>query len=104
MCDKIPGTILVQQTPNPNARKFVLPQRIFAQPQNFANGASAAQHPLATQLFALPGVYNVFWVQDFVTINKQPDAPWDVLERATIQIITNYLDNSTLQIFNNPSD
>ena len=71
--------IFVQETPNPNARKFVLPQLFFAEPANFPSVEAAAAHPLAAQLFALGGIYNVFWVQDFVTINKYPEVAWDPL-------------------------
>jgi hypothetical protein len=78
-------------TPNPNARKFVLPEKLFAIPQNFASVAAANAHPLAAHLFALNGVYNVFLVQDFVTVNKRPDVPWDALEEPIERIILDYL-------------
>ncbi|MEZ4831063.1 MAG: NifU N-terminal domain-containing protein [Caldilineaceae bacterium] len=67
----------VQQTPNPNARKFVLPQKMFDRPlnisaDNVSSAEQATQHPLALQLLALESIYNVFMVQDFVTVNKYP--------------------------------
>ncbi len=72
-------SIRVQQTPNPNARKFILPNRRFPRSLNVSDRETAAEHPLAAQLFALEGVYNVFWAQDFVTVNKLPAAAWDAL-------------------------
>lgn len=83
--------IQVQQTPNPNARKFILPGARFAEPLSFADSTTAAGHPLAAALFTLGGIYNVFMVQDFVTVNKYPDVDWDGLEAAIRATIAAYL-------------
>lgn len=77
-------------TPNPNARKYVLPEKRFAAPRNFATAAAADADPLAVRLMALEGVYNVFYTQDFVTINKRPEAPWEPLETQVLDILTAY--------------
>ena len=84
-------SVQVQQTPNPNAMKFTLPERIFPSPQSFASGDAAAAHPLAAAIFALGGVYNVFMVQDFVTVNKLPDVEWSVLTVPVQTCIAEYL-------------
>jgi hypothetical protein len=84
-------SIQVQKTPNPNARKFVLPEKCFIQPLNVANAEAAAHDLLAARLFALDGVYNVFMVQDFVTINKLPDVPWEPLEAKVKVILAEFL-------------
>ncbi len=72
-------SVQAKPTPNPNAMKFVLPERIFPNPLSFASAQEAAAHPLAAAIFALGGVYNVFMVQDFVTVNKLPDVAWEEL-------------------------
>ena len=82
-----------QATPNPNAMKFVLPERRFAQPQNFASADAASDHPLAAQLFRLEGVYNVFMVQDFVTVNKRADVPWEAIADGAAALIGSYFDS-----------
>lgn len=69
-------SVIVQPTPNPNAMKFVLSRVHFARPLSFAGAEAAAGHPLAAQLFAAGGVYNVFMAQDFVTVNKLPEGDW----------------------------
>ena len=69
----------VHQTPNPNARKFILPGVRFPAPRNFSSAEAAKEHALAAALFAIDGVYNVFLAQDFVTVNKRPDASWNSL-------------------------
>ena len=79
--------IVVQKTPNPNALKFVLPFKFSPNPLNVSTKGAAAVHPLAAKLFALDGVYNVFMVQDFVTINKLPDCPWEPLTDDVVAIL-----------------
>ena len=84
--------ITVQETPNPNARKFVLPTAHFSGPVNFPSTESAADDPLAAALFALGGIYNVFWVQDFVTVNKYPDVPWEPLSDRVEAVLCDYFE------------
>lgn len=73
-------------TPNPNARKFTLEHR-FEGSHNYAKLEQAAGNALARDLFAVPGVTNVFMVANFVTVNKAPSVVWEELEPSIIQII-----------------
>lgn len=73
-------TITPSSTPNPNARKFTLNRPVGATMLNLRTAAEAANHPLALDLFALPGVTNIFLTADFVTVNKRPDVSWETLE------------------------
>ena len=84
-------TVQVQPTPNPNAMKFLLGLTVFARPLSFPNAEAAQGHSPAEGIFALPGVYNVFMVQDFVTVNKLPDVPWEPLAAAVQTILADYL-------------
>jgi hypothetical protein len=86
--------IRMQSTPNPNARKFILPEQWFSHPQNFASVEAAAAHPLAMRLFALGGIYNVFLVQDFVTVNKLPNVAWEALEEQIKLTMIDYVHES----------
>jgi len=70
------SSVEIQSTPNPNARKFVLPMVAFDGPLSFADVDTAAAHPLAARLFALGAIYNVFMVKNFITVNKLPAADW----------------------------
>ncbi|MBC8107328.1 MAG: NifU N-terminal domain-containing protein [Anaerolineae bacterium] len=65
-----------QPTPNPNALKFVLDRAISENPVSFFTAASANGHPLATRLFAIPGVTTLLLLNDFVTVNKSPEKAW----------------------------
>ena len=82
--------VIIQQTPNPNAFKFVFPEKIFPTPLSFPSAEKAQAHPLAAELFALGSIYNVFMAQDFVTVNKLPDVPWDEIQTRIQSIIEQY--------------
>ena len=66
--------IETEGTPNPATLKF-LPGRYVmgAGTADFASPASAERSPLASALFALPGVARVFLGGDFITVTKTDD-------------------------------
>ena len=72
--------IETEGTPNPATLKF-LPGRdvMGAGTADFAGPDLAAQSPLATALFELPGVARVFLGSDFVTVTKNDLADWQGL-------------------------
>jgi len=72
--------IETEGTPNPATLKF-LPGRdvMGAGTADFAGPDLAARSPLATALFALPGVARVFLGGDFVTVTKSDLADWQAL-------------------------
>jgi hypothetical protein len=82
--------VRVQETPNPNAHKYVLAEKHFEQSLNFSSEETASGNRLASDLYTLNGVYNVFMAQDFVTINKLPDADWATLDAAVITVLNGY--------------
>lgn len=84
-------SVQIQPTPNPNAHKYVLPSVHFSAPVNVSSVEEAASHPLAARLFALANVYNVFLVQDFVTVNKVADAEWQEVDEKVTTIIEAFL-------------
>ena len=72
--------IETEGTPNPATLKF-LPGRdvMGASTADFAGPDTAARSPLATALFALPGVARVFLGGDFVTVTKSDISDWQAL-------------------------
>lgn len=62
-------------SPNPNALKFVL-DTTLPDTISFASADEAAGSPFAA-IFDAPGVASIFGVNDFVTVNRQPDADWE---------------------------
>ena len=63
-------------SPNPNALKFEL-DITLPETMNFASADEAAGNAFAADVFAAPGVVSIFGVNDFVTVNRQPDADWE---------------------------
>jgi hypothetical protein len=66
----------IQPTPNPNAVKMVLDREIADRPTSFLQASAASGHPLASKIFAIPGVSSLLLLGDFVTVNKSPNARW----------------------------
>lgn len=77
----------VQPTPNPNATKYVLDRSISDRPTSFFDAASAKDHPVASRLFAIPGVSGLLLLGDFVTVNKRPDARWSEITTKVEQVL-----------------
>jgi len=73
-----PLEIAVQATPNPNAAKFTLNRTVAAQGTTYRDAASA-EAAWARQLLGIPGVVQVFAINNFVSVNKAPDAAWDAI-------------------------
>jgi hypothetical protein len=63
------------QTPNPDALKFTLNVRLSAM-INLSTAAEATT-PFEREVMAVPGVANLFGVNDFVTVTRVPGAEWD---------------------------
>lgn len=81
------SVVEVQPTPNPNALKFVLDGQIAEQPTSFFDAESAAGHPIASRLFAIPGVSSLLLLGDFVTVNKSADANWPPIRERVKQVL-----------------
>jgi Fe-S cluster biogenesis protein NfuA len=73
--------IETEATPNPATLKF-LPGRdvMGAGTADFAAPDTATRSPLASALFALPGVARVFLGGDFITVTKAGDIAWQALK------------------------
>ena len=66
----------IQPTPNPNAYKFFLDRTLAARPREIGDAAKAKDDPLASALFAIPGVKSLFFMDDFVTVTWDDSADW----------------------------
>lgn len=71
----------VQDTPNPDSKKFLTDIRLVAAgAASFENAEAAKDHPLALALFNAGPVASVFMMDGFVTVTKFPNADWPALE------------------------
>ena len=73
--------IETEGTPNPATLKF-LPGRAVMGPgtADFATAGAAGRSPLASAVFALPGVARVFLGGDFITVTKNDLSDWQALK------------------------
>jgi Fe-S cluster biogenesis protein NfuA len=72
----------IEDTPNPNAVKFVLKDRLtWGTARSFDSPESAAADPLAAKLFAIPHVVNVYYMDKWITVTQDGQADWPKLVR-----------------------
>jgi Fe-S cluster biogenesis protein NfuA len=70
----------IEETPNPNAVKFMLREPISnGVAQSFPNAGQAANDPLAKALFDVGQVVSVFYMDSMITVEKSDDGDWDEL-------------------------
>jgi Fe-S cluster biogenesis protein NfuA len=73
--------IETEGTPNPATLKFLPGCDVMGGgTADFAGIEAAARSPLATAVFALPGVTRVFLGGDFITVTKSADIDWQALK------------------------
>ncbi|HEV8354621.1 MAG TPA: NifU N-terminal domain-containing protein [bacterium] len=85
-------TIEVQPTPNVNALKFVTNRRVTeGRSQTFRSADDAAESALATTLLSIPGVVQVFFLNDFITVTRDPAADWNTIAGEVERLIRGHL-------------
>ncbi|NDP38487.1 MAG: NifU family protein [Rhodoferax sp.] len=72
----------IEDTPNPNAKKFVLREPLtWGITHSYENAEQAQGDALARALFAIPHVTNVFYVDRWLTVTQDGQADWELLLR-----------------------
>lgn len=70
----------IQETPNPNAVKFILKEPVSSgTSHSFQNAEAAADNAFAKAIFDVGEVVSVFYMDKMVTVEKTDDAEWDEL-------------------------
>lgn len=81
--------ITVQDTPNPNARRFLLDVPVQDETRGrFFKEGDEVEDPFAEELLRIFGVEGVMLLPTSVTVNKDPQSSWEKLEgtvRETIE-------------------
>ena len=68
----------IQETPNPNAVKFILKEPVTnGVARQFDSADKARQDPLAKALFDTGNVVSVFYMDRMVTVEKADEGDWD---------------------------
>lgn len=81
----------VDLTPNPQALKFILNQKLLnVETRQFPDKESAKDDPFAKGIFEIDGVASVFYMEKFVTIEKQTEANWGQIQRPFIDFLKSF--------------
>lgn len=68
----------IQETPNPNAVKFILKEPVsHGTSHSFKTAESAVDDKLAKSLFDVGEVVSVFYMDKMITVEKNDDSDWD---------------------------
>ena len=68
----------IQETPNPNAVKFILKEPVsHGTSHSFQKAADAATDDLAKSLFDIGNVESVFYMDKMITVEKSDEVEWD---------------------------
>lgn len=89
-----PVYVSLEFTPNPNTLKYSVNRQLLTSrtTANFGKREDAEPvSPLATKLFAIPGIRGVMIGKDFVTVTKTEDGDWDVVHKSTSQTLEDHL-------------
>ena len=81
-----PLELIVQGTPNPNAIKVTLNRVVATQGKTYRD-AKSAEADWARRILGVVGVTQVFAINNFISVNKTPEADWDTIGPQVEQIL-----------------
>ncbi|HLW62678.1 MAG TPA: NifU family protein [Flavobacterium sp.] len=90
---KIPVTVYGETTPNSSVLKFVANKGLTKTAVEFKNIDEAKPSPLATELFKLPYVKEVFIDENYVSVTKFESYNWDEITIEVRTFIKEYIEN-----------
>ena len=68
----------IQETPNPNAVKFILKEPVsYGTSHSFKTAADAENNSIAKSIFAIGDVVSVFFMDKMITVEKTDESDWD---------------------------
>lgn len=78
----MPKIAEIERTPNPDAMRFVLRKPISqGVTRSYESPEEAKEDPFATELFNIPHVISVYYVDRYVTITQDGGIDWNTLLR-----------------------
>lgn len=80
--------IHIQDTPNPNAVKFISRYTVKTEgSSNYNTVEDAIANPLAQKLFELPGVLQIYFFDNYITISKDPTVDWKEIGDHVVELL-----------------
>ena len=81
----------VDLTPNPNALKFILNEKLLEyEKRQYSDRDAAKDDPFAKGIFEIEGVVSIFYMDRFVSIEKTQNATWGMIQRPFINFLKNF--------------
>lgn len=81
----------VDLTPNPQALKFVLNESLLrSESRNYSAKKDADNDPLAKGIFEIDGVVSVFYMEKFITVEKDPAVSWGQIQKPLVEFIKKF--------------
>ena len=74
-------------TPNPNSIRVGLSESRFPKPVTYRSAAEAAAEPVVAALFGIAGITQIFTLNNFITLTKEPAAQWATIEPKVAEIL-----------------
>lgn len=80
--------IRTRETPNPNAKQYVLNTQVLAYgKRSYSSLEECGDDAMARRIFELDGIKNVYIMNNFVTVTKADAKGWNPLEQQAWKII-----------------
>jgi Fe-S cluster biogenesis protein NfuA len=99
------NTVRIEPTPNPNALKFMVDQKLMDfGSRSYPDAGAANGDSLAAQLFAIPDVESVFYMTDIVTISKTEAGDWDSIVGQVRSVLDSYNTNGAAEVSASPTE
>ncbi len=87
----LPFETRARETPNPDGRLYLTTRRVVVgEPLFFSRDDAESAPPLAKKLLAIPYVLTVLLRDNTVTLAREPDRPWDAIDRALDDALRSY--------------
>ncbi|MFM7021648.1 MAG: NifU family protein [Flavobacteriales bacterium] len=91
---KVPVTIYAEMTPNPGVMKFVANKVLNAgSPVDYTTSSDVSNSPLAAKLLSFPFVDSVFIANNYVSVTKNYQIEWDMVQMELREFIRDYIND-----------
>ncbi len=85
-----PMPVVVEATPNPHSLKFTLDRPVFSKSESYTSPEQAKASPLAASLFEVRGVRSLFFLNNFISVGREPSTDWEEIVPEVVKKIQAY--------------
>lgn len=71
--------VSIEETPNHNTMKINLSKKREDNKSNTFTSAQEGQPDFINKLFEIDGVKSIFYVMDFISVDKEDNADWNII-------------------------